>query len=93
MSSPLSETAEGLRLLVRVAPRSGRNEIGAVHIGRLVVRVTAAPEDNKANEALIKLLAKTWRIPASSVKIVSGHTARDKQLLLRGIKLADVPQS
>jgi uncharacterized protein len=91
MSSPLSETAEGLRLALRVTPRAGRNEIGTVRNGRLQVRVTVAPEDGKANEAVIRLLSKSWRIAAGSIELVSGHTSRDKVLLLRGIHVADVP--
>ena len=91
MSNPLSETPEGVRLALRVTPRAGRNEIGAVRDGRLQVRVTVAPENGKANEAVIKLLSKTWRIAAGSIEIVSGQTSRDKLLLLCGIHAADVP--
>jgi len=91
MSSPLSETPEGLKLALRVTPRAGRNEIGAVRDGRLQVRVTVAPEDGQANAAVIKLLAKAWHIAAGSIEIVSGHTSRDKLLLLRNVRAGDVP--
>jgi uncharacterized protein (TIGR00251 family) len=91
MSSPLSETPEGVKLALRVTPRAARNELGAVRDGRLQVRVTVAPEDGKANEAVIKLLAKSWRIAAGSFEIVSGHTSRDKLVLLRNVRAADVP--
>lgn len=91
MSIPLSESDEGLRLSVRVTPRAGRNEVGEVRDGRLQLRVTAAPEDGRANTAVAKLLAKAWRIPASAVEIVSGHSARDKTLLLRGVERSQLP--
>lgn len=46
----------------------------------LKVRITCAPEDGKANKALIKYLAKEWRVPASSLSIVSGEAARYKRV-------------
>lgn len=44
----------------------------------LKVRLTAAPEDGKANEALLRLLAKEWKCPPSSLEIISGETSRYK---------------
>jgi uncharacterized protein len=91
MSSPLSETPEGVRLALRVTPRAGRNEIGEVRDGRLQVRVTVAPEDGQANEAVLKLLAKRWHLAAGRLEIVSGHSSRDKLVLVRDVHAADVP--
>jgi uncharacterized protein len=76
---------------LRVTPRAGRNEIGAVRDGRLLVKVTAAPEDGKANAAVIKLLSKAWHVPATSMEIIHGETSREKTLLLRGVTLDDLP--
>jgi uncharacterized protein (TIGR00251 family) len=84
----LSEIAEphpeGLRLRLRVAPKSGRDAVLGVHDGALKLAVTAAPEKGKANAAVIKLLSKTWRLPKSAFEILSGDTSRDKLLLVRG---------
>jgi uncharacterized protein (TIGR00251 family) len=91
MSSPLSETPEGVRVAVRAIPRAGTNALAGVREGRLVVKVTAAPEDGKANAAIVKLLSKAWRIPARRIELVSGAAAREKLLLLRGLTLADLP--
>ncbi|MBX3457244.1 MAG: DUF167 domain-containing protein [Candidatus Paracaedibacteraceae bacterium] len=46
----------------------------------LKVSVTAIPEDNKANKALIALLAKQLKVPKSGIKIVQGQTSRNKIL-------------
>jgi len=91
MPVPLSETPEGVRLELRVTPRAGRNELVGVREGRLQVKVTAAPEDGKANAAVIKLLAKLWKVPQSAFEIAAGHSSRDKSLLLHGVKLDDLP--
>jgi uncharacterized protein YggU (UPF0235/DUF167 family) len=50
------------------------------------VRVAAAPEHGKANEAVRALLAETLAVPRSSVRIVSGSAARDKIVELAGIE-------
>ena len=79
-----------MRLEVRVTPRAGTNRIGEVRNGRLLVKVTAAPEDGKANRAVIKLLAKAWRLPASSFEVIAGATSREKSLLVHGATPADI---
>ena len=50
----------------------------------MLVKVTAAPADGKANEALIKLLAKELGIPKSTINIKSGQTSRHKVLFIEG---------
>lgn len=42
--------------------------------------VTAAPEDGKANEAVIKLLAKNLGLAKSQISITHGHTSREKTI-------------
>ncbi len=90
-SAPLPWSLRGgaLVLSVRLTPKSARDEIGAIdHLsdGRAVLkaRVRAAPQDGEANAALIKLIAKTLRIPAAAIRLESGATARLKTLVLTG---------
>lgn len=90
MLSPLTEVDGGLRLLVKATPKARRNEIGGIRGGRLLVKVTAAPEDGKANAAVIKLLSKAWRIPASGFELVSGATAREKTFIIHGAALDQI---
>ena len=90
-ASPVRETEEGVRLALHVIPKARRNSIGAIREGRLTVYVTAAPEDGKANEAVIKLLAQAWKITPARFDLTSGHASRDKVLLIRGLKAEDLP--
>jgi uncharacterized protein YggU (UPF0235/DUF167 family) len=46
--------------------------------------VTAAPEDGKANAALLRLLAKTWRLPRTALAVTGGATSRLKTVTIRG---------
>jgi uncharacterized protein (TIGR00251 family) len=75
----------GVTLEVRVTPRSKRNTVELMSPGQLRVRVTVAPEDGKANAAVLKLLAKTLGIPKSRISIIQGQTNRDKVIAIQGI--------
>ena len=54
------------------------------------VRVAAAPEDGKANDAVIRLLAETLALPARDVQIVSGRSSRDKTVALEGMRPEEI---
>ena len=65
------------RIEIKVQPRAKRNAVEDVD-GLLTVRVTAPPEDGKANDAVRDLLAKHFDLPRSKVRIVRGLTSRRK---------------
>ena len=48
----------------------------------LNVRTTVTPEDGKANDAILALLAKALGRPRSALTLVRGATARDKVVLV-----------
>jgi uncharacterized protein len=71
----------GDKFEVRVNPKSSFNRIKVEEFGqglRIKIYVTAAPEDNKANEATLQLLAKELGIPKTSLSIVQGLHSRTK---------------
>jgi uncharacterized protein len=69
---------------VHVVPRASRTEVVGAHNGALRVRLAAPPVDGAANDKLVQLLAKTFKVARSSVKIVSGQSARLKQVSIKG---------
>ncbi len=73
-------------LTVRVVPRASKNEIVGCLDGALKVRVTAPPVDGAANAELVKILAKFFEVAKSAVQIVSGETAKTKQVEIKGAK-------
>lgn len=85
MASPYRLRADGADLFVRLTPKSSRDALegvettadGAAHIK---ARVRAVPEKGAANAALERLVARTLGIPAGSVAVVAGGTARLKTL-------------
>lgn len=78
-----------IELRVRLTPSGGRDAIDGVERDAegqayLKARVTAVPEDGKANKALIALLSKALKITKSSISFISGETSRKKILRLEG---------
>jgi len=88
-ASPFTVVADGVRVRLRVQPRARRNRIeglvpeadGGV---ALKVAVTAAPEDGRANAAVLALLAEAWDIAKSSLAVTAGAADRRKTIHLRG---------
>jgi uncharacterized protein len=88
-SVPWALTAGGLALVVRLTPKGGRDAIDSVEQrsdGQCVlkVRVRAAPTEGEANDALVKLIAKTLGIPPRGVSLVAGATSRIKRIAIAG---------
>ena len=88
--NPVSEHPEGATLRVRVVPGASRTEIKGLYGDAIKVRLSATPEDGKANKALVDLLEHTTGGRAS---ILSGTSSRSKLVLIRGVNVASVQRS
>jgi uncharacterized protein len=73
---------------VRVQPRARRDEIVGEYQGGLKIRLTAPPVDDRANEALRKLLASRLKVPLAAVRIASGGRSRAKRVEIKGVTAA-----
>ncbi len=78
------------RLQLRVSPGAARAGIVGRHGAAWKIRVAAPPEDGRANDAVVRLLAETLGLSRRDVEIVAGHTARDKVVTLAGIAPAEL---
>ena len=87
MSRPSESTTT---IKVRVQPKSSRNQIEGFEEDTLRLRVSAPPEDGKANQAVIALLAIGLDVAKSSVRIVRGHSSRDKFVSVDALGLEDI---
>lgn len=76
---------DGCEIVVRLQPRASANEVVGERDGVLLVRVTAAPVDGRANEALCRLIAKRARVGVRSVAVVRGAGAREKVVRVAGV--------
>jgi uncharacterized protein (TIGR00251 family) len=71
-----------VKLNIKVTPGSSKTEILDEREGRLRMKIAAAPEDGRANTALISFLAKTLGCPKNQITIFSGEKSRLKTITL-----------
>jgi uncharacterized protein len=82
----LSQGKKGLLLAIRVVPNARKNEIaGFQEEGRVKIRLQAPPVEGRANQALVKFLAKVLQVPASSITIAAGSGSRDKLVSIQNL--------
>jgi uncharacterized protein (TIGR00251 family) len=78
---------------VKVTPRSSKNQITGKEKEFYRVKVTAAPVEGKANDALISLLAEELDVPKRDIEIVAGKTGRLKTIRIRGLTAAEIDEA
>lgn len=83
MAQYLQPAPDGTYLLVRLTPKAAKNSVGDEHAGRLKIFVTSPPVDGKANEHLVKFLAKVLKTGKGNIQIISGQSAREKKVLIK----------
>jgi uncharacterized protein (TIGR00251 family) len=81
---------ESVRVRIRVSPGASRDEIVGRHGDGWKVRVTAAPERGRANDAIVRLLSEALGVPRDAVAVVAGHASRDKLVEVSGLDEAAV---
>jgi len=76
------EKARGeiMKIYVKVKPKSGKQEIVEFGDFRYLVYLKSAPENNKANIELLKVLSKHLGVPSTRIQIKSGMTNNEKIL-------------
>ncbi len=79
-----------VRVELRVIPRAKQDAIEGFTNDVLRVRVTAAPRDDNANRAVVRLLARWLGLPRSRVALVRGAKSRDKVIEISGLDRAAV---
>ena len=87
--SPFAAVPGGVSVNIRLTPKASRDKIGPVAEDAnggavLRVQVTAVAEDGKANKALIKLLAKSWRLPKTTLTVKKGAKNKRKIIHIEG---------
>lgn len=75
---------QDLLLCCRLQPKAARDEFAEVLAGQLKIRITAPPVDGKANQHLIKFLAKQFKVTQDKICILSGENSRQKRIKIMG---------
>lgn len=76
---------DAVTIQVQVVPRASRSEVVGEFNGALRIRLAAPPVDGAANEELIRVLAKAFKVPRGAVKLVSGHSSKIKQVSIEAL--------
>jgi len=73
----------GVEVDVLVSPRSGRSGIEGIDgwRKRLIIKVRSPPLDGRANKEAEEVLSKA---AGSAASVISGHTSRQKTILIEG---------
>ena len=73
------------RLTVHVTPGAREEQIAGWHGGSLRVKVQARPEKGRANQAVLRLLARRLGVAPADLSIVRGAASRDKLVEVEGV--------
>lgn len=88
---PIRHDQSGAILLpIKAVPGAARDEIAGPLGQRLKVRISAPPEQGKANKAIIGLVAGRLGVRPRDVVVVEGLTSPEKLLGVRGIDEASL---
>jgi uncharacterized protein (TIGR00251 family) len=77
---------------VKVVPRASRDVVVGWRGGVLRLRVSAPPQDGRANAAVIALLAAALGVRKGAVAISSGHASAHKRVAIEGLTRSEVEQ-
>ena len=67
-----------MKIIVKVKTKAGERKVVKLGDNNYEVWVKEIPEQGKANMAIIKLLAKYFKIPQDSIKIIAGKSSHRK---------------
>jgi len=70
---------------VRVVPRSSREGVAGFEGGVVRTRLHAPPVEGKANEALVRFLAKAVGVPRNRITLITGERGRSKIVRVAGV--------
>lgn len=77
---------------VRLKPGSKLNRIELSPEGLFDIKITSRPIEGKANEHLIKFLAKEMKVPKSSIAITVGSHSRTKVVSIDGLERSEITE-
>lgn len=77
-------------LSVRVVPRSAKEGVAGFEGGVVRIRLNAPPVEGRANESLVRFLAKTLDVPKSRITLVAGEKGRRKVVRVDGVTREDL---
>jgi len=81
---------EPILIRIKAVPGASRDAIAGLLGDRLKVRISAPPEDGKANKAICSLLANALGLKRAQVTLHSGHTNPEKTVRIVGCSIGQL---
>jgi uncharacterized protein len=81
----ITPNSEGVSFYVQVQPRASHEAIAGEYANAVKIRLSAPPVDNRANQALTRMLAERLNVPLAAVRIVSGENSRRKRIVVAAV--------
>jgi len=73
-----------MKIEVRITPGANKEKVEKLEEGIYKAWVKEKAEDNKANHALLALLARHFNVPLGAVRLVAGVKSRHKTVVING---------
>ncbi len=67
-----------MKYIIKVKPGSSQEKIIETAPGEITVYLRAKPHDGEANNALVKVLAKYFKVPKTTINIIRGAKSHKK---------------
>lgn len=74
-----------MKIQVKVKPNSKQQKIEQAVDGSFTIRLQSPPVEGKANQELIAVLAKKFKVPKSYIQIKSGLSSKNKLVEINSI--------
>jgi uncharacterized protein len=77
-------------LNLKVVPGARRDRVVGAYGDAIKIQVSAAPENGKANAAVLRVLAEALGVKPHQIELVSGHTQPRKSVRIEGLDEGEV---
>ena len=81
----IKKVENGVVLFIRLTPNSSKDDFIGYCDEYVKIKVSAPPNENKANKKLLSFLSDAFKLSKSSVELISGDKSRLKKVLLKNI--------
>ncbi|MBQ2644000.1 YggU family protein [bacterium] len=79
----IQQHKNGLLLNIKLTPNSSKNEILGYTEDYIKIKVSAPPNENKANKKLIEFISEFLNISKSNIELLTGDKSRYKKILIK----------
>jgi uncharacterized protein len=83
-------TAVTGKIMIKVQPNAGRNEIIGLAEGVWKIKIGAPPDKGKANKALLDFLSRVLNIRKDSLILLRGQASHNKVIEVIGLSAVDI---